>query len=374
MWDVPFLRRRARPVPPELAVTYPEVDLQTPSRNSSGTPSVPWVVLVEKRLATAHLETDEETALHIEMHPDVYFCSTNIHHAPTMDVTRIHGFCRYLRRKEKTWAPAERLLVYYYQRRNAAQAATLLGAYMMFHCGLSADEAERRLRAAEHDLGGLRDTLRGLQRAVALRLWDPARFSPAAHLRVAAGPFPKATLMWRKFVVLPSPVSHRTQCCEFLRSAGTEVLVRLTDASDYDSASLARRGIRVHTLPMGRDALPSTWIVREFLNICDSHDTLGVHCWDGLGNAATMVCLWLMRHLGFTSREAVCFIRTLRPGSVKQKQELFLEQCDSARWFRNLLVMPSLLEDEPPRDLSRQSSTASSAELAFASPQDCLVV
>jgi hypothetical protein len=52
---------------------------------------------------------------------------------------------------------------------------------------------------------------------------------------------------------------------------------------------------------MERDAVPAECAVREFLNICLAEDCLAVHCWDWCCNTQTMVALWLMRALKFSS-------------------------------------------------------------------------
>jgi cell division cycle 14 len=49
-----------------------------------------------------------------------------------------------------------------------------------------------------------------------------------------------------------------------------------------------------------------------------------VHCKTGLGQTGTLIALWLMRRRGFGAREAIAWLRIMRPGSIIGEQQHFL--------------------------------------------------
>ena len=51
---------------------------------------------------------------------------------------------------------------------------------------------------------------------------------------------------------------------------------------------------------------------------------LAVHCKAGLGRTGTLAGLYLMKHHGFTARQAMGWLRVVRPGSVIGEQQRYL--------------------------------------------------
>ena len=45
-----------------------------------------------------------------------------------------------------------------------------------------------------------------------------------------------------------------------------------------------------------------------------------MHCQDGLGRAGTRVALYMMKHHGFTAREAMGWLRIVRPGRCLDRE------------------------------------------------------
>jgi hypothetical protein len=325
----------------------------SPSRNSPAVspeeaPS-PYVTLLPGRLGVAVHESAEHTRAQEERHPEVYFFTTNLHEAWDVHIGTVCAFAAYVQEQAP---PGGRLPVYYShaRARDVANAGLLLGAYVTLWAGVRLEEALDRLRQLPQWPSDAAHALRGLRRAVDARLLDPRQFDRVSHAVLAREPFPNATIVGGRFLVTGSPAAHTRKYVQLLRDARVAAVVRLTDGADYDSLRLSQHGIRVHQVHMERDAVPAACAVREFLNVCLAEDCLAVHCWDGRGNAPTMVALWLMRVLKFSSAEAVAFLRVLRPGAVHPRQLAFLGACDAAVWRGNLLSLPpgNLLSLSPP--------------------------
>jgi cell division cycle 14 len=49
-------------------------------------------------------------------------------------------------------------------------------------------------------------------------------------------------------------------------------------------------------------------------------------CSAGLGRTGTLIACYMMKHHGFTAREAIAWLRVCRPGSVIGHQQWFLDK------------------------------------------------
>ena len=104
-------------------------------------------------------------------------------------------------------------------------------------------------------------------------------------------------------------------------------VVRLNEAQ-YGAATFEARGISHYHLEFDDCTCPTDRIVAAFLDVSEAAIAAGgsvaVHCRAGLGRTGTLIALYLMRSEGFTAREAMGWLRVMRPGSVIGRQQQFL--------------------------------------------------
>ena len=111
---------------------------------------------------------------------------------------------------------------------------------------------------------------------------------------------------------------------EILREFGVRAVVRLCEAR-YDSRELEARGVAVVELPFEDCSPPPPDVVARFLAVAEAvPGALAVHGKAGLGRTGTLIALYMMKHHGFTAREAIGWLRIVRPGSVIGEQQQYL--------------------------------------------------
>ena len=124
--------------------------------------------------------------------------------------------------------------------------------------------------------------------------------------------------LWRDVTTDDGRFRHRdfspAHYADILAQLDVRAIVRCS-APAYDSAGFEAAGIAVVDLCCEDGAPPPVDVVAKFLAVVEGlPGAVAVHCGSGRGRSGTLVALYLMKHHGFTAREAIGWLRIVRPG------------------------------------------------------------
>jgi hypothetical protein len=93
----------------------------------------------------------------------------------------------------------------------------------------------------------------------------------------------------------------------------------------YDRRVFLNAGIRHVDLFYEDGGNPTDAILSSFLQLCEQESgAIAVHCKAGLGRTGTNIAAYMIKHYGYTAKEAIAWSRVCRPGCVVGPQQQYI--------------------------------------------------
>ena len=132
----------------------------------------------------------------------------------------------------------------------------------------------------------------------------------------------------------PSALLRHT--VKYFQDKNVSLVVRLNNPL-YDRSVFVDAGIEHADMYFDDGSNPSDDIVREFIARADAAIRNGgrvaVHCKAGLGRTGVLIGAYLIWKHGFSAREAIGYMRLMRPGCVVGPQQHFMYE-NASKWVR----------------------------------------
>ena len=149
--------------------------------------------------------------------------------------------------------------------------------------------------------------------------------------------FRDMTLILDKFLAMSCPSNYNLNNTIIeLNKLEIKNIIRLNEEYSYDKKLFENNSIIIHDLYFEDMTTPSLDIIKKFMNIINTYDStelFAIHCRAGIGRTAILICIYLILKLNFKPKNAITYMRFMRPGSIMYHQGIFLESINYFKKF-----------------------------------------
>ncbi|XP_023559734.1 dual specificity protein phosphatase CDC14B isoform X1 [Octodon degus] len=272
-----------------------------------------------------------------------------------LNLAMVYRYCCKINKKLKSITMMRKKIIHFTgcDQRKQANAAFLIGCYMVIYLGRTPEEAYGILIFGDTSYIPFRDAAYGscsfyitlldcfhaVKKAMQYGFFNFNTFNlhEYEHYEKAEN----GDLNWiipDQFLAFCGPHSrsrlesgYHQHCPEtyipYFKSHNVTTIIRLNKRM-YDAKRFTDAGFDHHDLFFADGSTPTESIVKEFLDICENAEgAIAVHCKAGLGRTGTLISCYLMKHYRMTAAESIAWVRICRPGSVIGPQQQFLVIC-----------------------------------------------
>ncbi|XP_049628196.1 dual specificity protein phosphatase CDC14B isoform X2 [Suncus etruscus] len=278
-----------------------------------------------------------------------------------LNLAMVYRYCCKINKKLKTMTMIRKKIIHFTgsDQKKQANAAFLMGCYMVIYLGRTPEEAYRILIYGDTSYIPFRDAAYGscnfyitlldcfhaVKKAVLFGFlnFNTFKLDEYEYYEKAEN----GDLNWiipDRLIAFCGPHSrtrfesgyhqHPPEAyIPYFKNHNVSTIIRLNKRV-YDAKRFTAAGFEHYDLFFADGSTPTDEIVKEFLDICENAEgAIAVHCKAGLGRTGTVIACYLMKHYRMTAAESIAWVRICRPGSVIGPQQQFLVMKQSSLWL-----------------------------------------